>query len=203
MGVNHDQLIPAHRVISNASCTTNCLAPVAYVLHRGVGIERGYMTTIHAYTGDQTTIDTLHHDLRRARAAALSMIPTSTGAAKAVGLVLPALKGKLDGTAIRVPTANVSLIDFTFDATRNTSRDEINGLMEEAAASGRLRGILGINNAPTVSVDFNHDPHSAVFDVTQTQILDQRFVRVLAWYDNEWGFSRRMLEVATLLGQLA
>jgi len=185
MGVNHDQLIPAHRVISNASCTTNCLAPVAYVLHRGVGIERGYMTTIHAYTGDQTTIDTLHHDLRRARAAALSMIPTSTGAAKAVGLVLPALKGKLDGTAIRVPTANVSLIDFTFDATRNTSRDEINGLMEEAAASSRLRGILGINNAPTVSVDFNHDPHSAVFDVTQTQILDERFVRVLAWYDNE------------------
>ena len=203
MGVNHDQLMPAHKVISNASCTTNCLAPVAYVLQRGVGIERGYMTTIHAYTGDQTTIDTLHHDLRRARAAALSMIPTSTGAAKAVGLVLPALAGKLDGTAIRVPTANVSLIDFTFDAARNTSRDEINGLMEEAADSSRLRGILGINKAPTVSVDFNHDPHSAVFDVTQTQILDQRFVRVLAWYDNEWGFSRRMLEVAALLGQLA
>jgi len=198
MGVNHDQLIPAHRVISNASCTTNCLAPVAYVLHRGVGIERGYMTTIHAYTGDQTTIDTLHHDLRRARAAALSMIPTSTGAAKAVGLVLPALKGKLDGTAIRVPTANVSLIDFTFDATRNTSRDEINGLMEEAAASSRLRGILGINNAPTVSVDFNHDPHSAVFDVTQTQILDERFVRVLAWYDNEWGYSCRCVDLVKM-----
>ena len=203
LGVNHHELTPEHRVISSASCTTNCLAPVAYVLQQGIGIERGYMTTIHAYTGDQNTVDTLHKDLRRARAAALSMIPTSTGAAKAVGLVLPALAGKLDGTAIRVPTANVSLIDFTFDAARNTSRDEINGLMEEAADSSRLRGILGINKAPTVSVDFNHDPHSAVFDVTQTQILDQRFVRVLAWYDNEWGFSRRMLEVAALLGQFA
>jgi len=201
MGVNHDQLSPEHKVISNASCTTNCLAPVAYVLQRGVGIERGYMTTIHAYTGDQNTIDTLHRDLRRARAAALSMIPTSTGAAKAVGLVLPALKGKLDGTAIRVPTANVSLIDFTFDAARDTSREEINALMEEAAGSSRLRGILGINNAPTVSVDFNHDPHSAVFDVTQTQILDKRFTRVLAWYDNEWGFSMRMLEAAAYLGR--
>jgi glyceraldehyde 3-phosphate dehydrogenase len=201
MGVNQDQLRPEHKVISNASCTTNCLAPVAYVLQRGIGIDRGYMTTIHAYTGDQTTIDTLHHDLRRARAAALSMIPTSTGAAKAVGLVLPALKGRLDGTAIRVPTANVSLIDFTFDAARDTSREEVNSLMEEAAGSSRLRGILGINNASTVSVDFNHDPHSAVFDVTQTQILDKRFVRVLAWYDNEWGFSLRMLDVAAYLGQ--
>ena len=202
MGVNHDELTPEHKVISNASCTTNCLAPVAYVLQRGVGIERGYMTTIHAYTGDQNTIDTLHRDLRRARAAALSMIPTSTGAAKAVGLVLPALKGKLDGTAIRVPTANVSLIDFTFDAARDTSREEINGLMEEAAGSSRLREILGINKAPTVSVDFNHDTHSAVFDVTQTQILDKRFVRVLAWYDNEWGFSMRIREVAAYLGRL-
>ena len=202
MGVNHDQLTPEHKVISNASCTTNCLAPVAYVLQRGVGIERGYMTTIHAYTGDQTTIDTLHRDLRRARAAALSMIPTSTGAAKAVGLVLPALKGKLDGTAIRVPTANVSLIDYTFDAARDTSREEINGLMEEAAESSRLRGILGINKASTVSVDFNHDPHSAVFDVTQTQILDKRFARVLAWYDNEWGFSLRLLDAAAYLGRL-
>jgi glyceraldehyde 3-phosphate dehydrogenase len=201
MGVNHDQLTPEHKVISNASCTTNCLAPVAYVLQQGIGIERGYMTTIHAYTGDQNTIDTLHRDLRRARAAALSMIPTSTGAAKAVGLVLPALKGKLDGTAIRVPTANVSLIDFTFDAARDTSREEVNGLMEKAAGSSRLRGILGINTAPTVSVDFNHDPHSAVFDVTQTQILDNRFVRVLAWYDNEWGFSMRMLEMAAYLGR--
>src|SRR3974390_35604 len=203
MGVNHDQLTPEHKVISNASCTTNCLAPVAYVLQRGVGIERGYMTTIHSYTGDQNTIDTLHRDLRRARAAALSMIPTSTGAAKAVGLVLPALKGKLDGTAIRVPTANVSLIDFTFDSARETSGDEVNSLMEEAARSNRLRGILGINKAPTVSVDFNHDAHSSTFDVTQTQVLDKRFVRVLAWYDNEWGFSNRMVEVAAYFGGVA
>jgi glyceraldehyde 3-phosphate dehydrogenase len=203
MGVNHDALEPSHRVVSNASCTTNCLAPVAYVLHNGIGIERGYMTTIHAYTGDQSLQDTLHRDLRRARAAALSMIPTSTGAAKAVGLVLPALAGKLDGTAIRVPTANVSLIDFTFDAARETSADEVNALMEDAAKSNRLRGILGINKAPTVSVDFNHDPHSSTFDVTQTQVLDKRFVRVLAWYDNEWGFSNRMVEVAGLVGALA
>jgi len=202
MGVNHDELKPAHEVISNASCTTNCLAPVAYVLHQGIGIERGYMTTIHAYTGDQNTVDTLHHDLRRARAAALSLIPTSTGAARAVGLVLPALKGKLDGTAIRVPTANVSLIDFKFDAARETSSDEVNGLMEDAAKSNRLKGIIGINKAPTVSVDFNHDPHSSTFDVTQTQVLDKRFVRVLAWYDNEWGFSNRMVEVAALFGQM-
>jgi glyceraldehyde 3-phosphate dehydrogenase len=201
MGVNHQELTPEHKVISNASCTTNCLAPVAYVLQQGIGIERGYMTTIHAYTGDQNTVDTLHKDLRRARAAALSMIPTSTGAAKAVGLVLPALKGKLDGTAIRIPTANVSLIDFKFDASRDTSREEVNALMEEAAGSARLRGILGINKAPTVSVDFNHDPHSATFDVTQTQVLDKRFVRVLAWYDNEWGFSNRMIEVAAHFGR--
>jgi glyceraldehyde 3-phosphate dehydrogenase len=201
MGVNHHELMPEHKVISNASCTTNCLAPVAYVLQQGIGIERGYMTTIHAYTGDQNMVDTLHKDLRRARAAALSMIPTSTGAAKAVGLVLPALKGKLDGTAIRIPTANVSLIDFKFDAARDTSREEVNTLMEAAAGSARLRGILGINKAPTVSVDFNHDPHSATFDVTQTQVLDKRFVRVLAWYDNEWGFSNRMLEVAVFFGR--
>jgi glyceraldehyde 3-phosphate dehydrogenase len=201
IGVNHDELIPEHRVVSKASCTTNCLAPVAYVLQQGIGIERGYMTTIHAYTGDQNTVDTLHKDLRRARAAALSMIPTSTGAAKAVGLVLPALKGKLDGTAIRVPTANVSLIDFNFDAARDTSREEVNALMEEAAESNRLRGILGINKAPTVSIDFNHDPHSAIFDVTQTQVLDKRFVRVLAWYDNEWGFSNRMVEAAAYLAR--
>ena len=201
MGVNHRELMPEHRVISNASCTTNCLAPVAYVLQQGIGIECGYMTTIHAYTGDQNTVDTLHKDLRRARAAALSMIPTSTGAAKAVGLVLPALKGKLDGTAIRVPTANVSLIDFEFDAARDTSRDEVNGLMETAAESNQLRGILGINSEPTVSADFNHDPHSAIFDVTQTQVLDKRFVRVLAWYDNEWGFSNRMVEAAAYFGR--
>ncbi len=202
MGVNHDELTPAHKVVSNASCTTNCLAPVAYVLHQGIGIERGYMTTIHSYTGDQSLQDTLHSDLRRARAASLSLIPTSTGAAKAVGLVLPALKGKLDGTAIRVPTANVSLIDFTFDATRDTSSDEVNGLMEDAAKSNRLKGIIGINKAPTVSVDFNHDSHSSTFDVTQTQVLDNRFVRVLSWYDNEWGFSNRMVEVAALFGQM-
>ena len=202
MGVNHDELTPVHKIVSNASCTTNCLAPVAYVLHQGIGIERGYMTTIHSYTGDQSLQDTLHSDLRRARAASLSLIPTSTGAAKAVGLVLPALKGKLDGTAIRVPTANVSLIDFTFDAARGTSSDEVNGLMEDAAKSNRLKGIIGINKAPTVSVDFNHDSHSSTFDVTQTQVLDHRFVRILSWYDNEWGFSNRMVEVAALFGQM-
>ena len=202
MGVNQEELKPAHQVISNASCTTNCLAPVAYVLHRGIGIERGYMTTIHAYTGDQSLQDTLHSDLRRARAAAQSLIPTSTGAARAVGLVLPALKGKLDGTAIRVPTVNVSLIDFKFDSARDTSADEVNTLMEDAAKSNRLKGIIGINKAPTVSVDFNHDPHSSTFDVTQTQVLDKRFVRVLAWYDNEWGFSNRMVEVAAYFGGL-
>jgi glyceraldehyde 3-phosphate dehydrogenase len=202
MGVNHDELKPTHEVISNGSCTTNCLVPVAYVLHQGIGIERGYMTTIHSYTGDQSLQDTLHSDLRRARAAGLSLIPTSTGAARAVGLVLPALKGKLDGTAIRVPTANVSLIDFKFDSARETSSDEVNGLMEDAAKSNRLKGIIGINKAPTVSVDFNHDPHSSTFDVTQTQVLDRRFVRVLAWYDNEWGFSNRMVEVAALFGQM-
>ena len=201
MGVNHQELTPEHKVISNASCTTNCLAPVAYVLQQGIGIERGYMTTIHAYTGDQNIVDALHKDLHRARAAALSMIPTSTGAAKTVGLVLPALKGKLDGTAIRVPTPNVSLIDFKFDAARDTSREEVNTLMEKAAGSNQLRGILGINKAPTVSVDFNHDPHSATFDVTQTQVLDKRFVRVLAWYDNEWGFSNRLVEVAAYFGR--
>jgi glyceraldehyde 3-phosphate dehydrogenase len=203
MGVNHDGLTPEHEVISNASCTTNCLAPVAYVLHQGIGIERGYMTTIHAYTSDQSLQDTLHGDLRRARAAGQSLIPTSTGAARAVGLVLPALKGKLDGTAIRVPTANVSLIDFKFDSARETAADEVNALMEEAAKSNRLKGIVGINRAPTVSVDFNHDPHSSTFDVTQTQVLDKRFVRVLAWYDNEWGFSNRMVEVAAYFGGLA
>jgi glyceraldehyde 3-phosphate dehydrogenase len=202
MGVNHDDLSASHQVISNASCTTNCLAPVAYVLHRGIGIERGYMTTIHSYTGDQSLQDTLHSDLRRARAAALSLIPTSTGAARAVGLVLPALKGKLDGTAIRVPTANVSLIDFKFDSARETSADEVNALMEDAAKSNRLKGIVGINKAPTVSVDFNHDPHSSTFDVTQTQVLDKTFVRVLSWYDNEWGFSNRMVEVAAHFGAM-
>jgi glyceraldehyde 3-phosphate dehydrogenase len=201
-GVNDDELSSKHQVISNASCTTNCLAPVAYVLHKGIGIERGYMTTIHAYTGDQSLQDTLHSDLRRARAANLSLIPTSTGAARAVGLVLPELKGKLDGTAIRVPTPNVSLIDFKFDAARDTTADEVNTLMQDAAKSNRFNGIIGINNAPTVSIDFNHDSHSSTFDVTQTQVLEKSFVRVLSWYDNEWGFSNRMVEVAAQFGAM-
>jgi glyceraldehyde 3-phosphate dehydrogenase len=202
IGVNHDQLQAKHKVISNASCTTNCLAPVAYVLHEGIGIERGFMTTIHAYTGDQSTVDTLHKDLRRARAAGLSLIPTSTGAAKAVGLVLPSLNGKLDGTSIRVPTPNVSVIDFKFDAARDTSADEINELMVKAAASSRFKGILGINREPTVSIDFNHDPHSSTFDVTQSVVIGKRLCRVLAWYDNEWGFSNRMVDAAVLFGGL-
>ncbi len=202
MGVNSDQVKPAHTVISNGSCTTNCLAPVAYVLNEGVGIEHGYMTTIHAYTGDQSTVDTLHKDLRRARAAALSMIPTSTGAARALGLVLPALKGKLDGTAIRVPVANVSLIDFKFTAARDTSRDEINELMVSAANSNRFKGILAVNKEELVSADFNHDPHSSTVDLTQTAVLGARFCRVMSWYDNEWGFANRMVEAAALVGKL-
>jgi glyceraldehyde 3-phosphate dehydrogenase len=202
MGVNNEALKPEHKIISNASCTTNCLAPVAYVLNQGIGIERGYMTTIHSYTGDQNTVDTLHKDLRRARAAALSMIPTSTGAAKAVGLVLPALKGKLDGTAIRVPTPNVSLVDFKFDAARDTSVDEINELMIKAAGSNRLRGILDVTKEELVSVDFNHNPHSSTFDLTQTQVIEKRFVRVMSWYDNEWGFSNRMCDAAVLFGRM-
>src|SRR5229473_2864338 len=196
LGVNHDELKPSHTVISNGSCTTNCLAPVAYVLHEGIGIERGFMTTIHSYTGDQSTVDTLHKDLRRARAAALSMIPTSTGAAKAVGLVLPSLKGKLDGTSIRVPTANVSVIDFKFDAARDTSVEEINELMIKAAGSNRFKGIIGLNREPTVSCDFNHDPHSSTFDLTQTVVMGKRLARVMSWYDNEWGFSNRMVDAA-------
>jgi len=202
MGVNSDQLSAKHTVVSNGSCTTNCLAPVAYVLNEGVGIEHGFMTTIHAYTGDQSTVDTLHKDLRRARAAALSMIPTSTGAARALGLVLPALKGKLDGTAIRVPTANVSLIDFKFTAARDTSKDEINALMVSAANSNRFRGILAVNKEELVSVDFNHSSASSTFDLTQTTVLGSRFCRVLSWYDNEWGFSNRMVEAAALVGRL-
>jgi glyceraldehyde 3-phosphate dehydrogenase len=201
LGVNGDKLKPQHTVISNGSCTTNCLAAVAYVLNEGVGIERGYMTTIHAYTGDQNTVDTLHKDMRRARAAALSMIPTSTGAARAMGLVMPALKGKLDGTSIRVPTADVSVIDFKFNAARDTSADEINELMVKASKSNRFKGILAVNKDEVVSVDFTHDPHSATFDLTQTVVLDKRFCRVLAWYDNEWGFSNRMVEAAALVGK--
>ena len=202
MGVNHDALTSDHVIVSNASCTTNCLAPVAYVLHEAVGIERGYMTTIHSYTGDQPTVDTLHKDLHRARAAALSMIPTSTGAAKAVGLVLPALKGKLDGTAIRVPTANVSLIDLTFTTARDTSVEELNNAILAAAESPRFKGILGTNAAPLVSSDFNHDPHSSTFDLKQTVVLDKRFCRILSWYDNEWGFSNRMADTAVAIGKL-
>ncbi len=194
-GVNHDKLNRDHTVVSNASCTTNCLAPVADVLHKAVGIERGFMTTIHAYTGDQRTVDTLHKDLRRARAAGVSMIPTSTGAAKAVGLVLPELAGKLDGTAIRVPTPNVSMIDLTFVASRETTSEEVNAAVKEAA-DGRMAGILGYVEAPLVSIDFNHSPLSSAFDSTQTQVLEGTFVRVLSWYDNEWGFSNRMPDTA-------
>ena len=201
-GVNHQQLNNNHGIVSNASCTTNCLAPVAKVLHDAIGIERGFMTTIHAYTGDQSTVDTLHKDLRRARAAGVSLIPTSTGAAKAVGLVLPELKGKLDGTSVRVPTPNVSLIDFKFDAKRATTAEEVNDAVKKAAASGPLKDILAVNTAPLVSIDFNHNPASATFDLTQTQVIDGKFVRVLAWYDNEWGFSNRMSDVAVVMGKV-
>jgi len=200
-GVNHDQLKPEHTVVSNASCTTNCLAPVAFILDAAVGIEKGYMTTIHAYTGDQPTLDTMHKDLYRARAAALSMIPTTTGAAKAVGLVLPALKGKLDGSSIRVPTPNVSLIDFKFVAKRNTSVEEINDAMKKAAA-GTLKGILDINDQPLVSSDFNHNPASSTFDLKQTQVMGGNLVRVVSWYDNEWGFSNRMSDTAVAMASL-
>jgi glyceraldehyde 3-phosphate dehydrogenase len=200
-GVNHDKLTKDHLVVSNASCTTNCLAPVAYVLNETVGLERGFMTTIHAYTGDQNTVDTLHKDLRRARAAALSMIPTSTGAARAIGLVLPELKGKLDGTSIRVPTPNVSLIDLTIVTKKPTTVDEINAAML-AASTGKLKGVLGTTTEELVSSDFNHNPASSTFDLTQTQVIDGTFVRVLSWYDNEWGFSNRMLDTATAMGKL-
>ena len=200
-GVNHEKLQAAHKVVSNGSCTTNCLAPVAQVLHETVGIEQGYMTTIHAYTGDQPTQDTLHKDLRRARGAAQSIIPTSTGAARAIGLVLPELKGKLDGTAIRVPTPNVSMIDLVITAKRATDAKEINEAIKRAAA-GRLKGILAASDEPLVSIDFNHNPASATFDLTQTQIIEGRLVRVLAWYDNEWGFSNRMSDTAVAMGKL-
>ncbi|WP_407523384.1 type I glyceraldehyde-3-phosphate dehydrogenase [Methylobacterium oryzisoli] len=200
-GVNHDKLTADHLVISNASCTTNCLAPVAKVLNDAVGIERGFMTTIHSYTNDQPSLDQMHKDLYRARAAALSMIPTSTGAAKAVGLVLPELNGKLDGTAIRVPTPNVSVVDFKFVAKRATSVSEINEAIK-AAANGPLKGVLGYTEAPNVSIDFNHDPHSSTFHIDQTKVLDGTFVRVLSWYDNEWGFSNRMADTAVAMAKL-
>jgi glyceraldehyde 3-phosphate dehydrogenase len=200
-GVNHDKLTRDHVVVSNASCTTNCLSPVVQVLNQAVGIDKGFMTTIHSYTGDQPTLDTMHKDLYRARAAAMSMIPTSTGAAKAVGLVLPELKGKLDGVAIRVPTPNVSVVDLKFVAKRATSVQEINEAIK-AAAEGRLKGILGYTNEPNVSIDFNHDPHSSIFHMDQTKVMDGTLVRIMTWYDNEWGFSNRMSDTAVAMGKL-
>jgi glyceraldehyde 3-phosphate dehydrogenase len=200
-GVNHTKLTAEHKVVSNASCTTNCLAPVAKVLHELVGIKSGFMTTIHSYTNDQNVLDQAHKDIRRARAAALNMIPTSTGAAAAVGLVLPELKGKLDGTAIRVPTPNVSVVDLKFVPGRETSVAEINKAMEHAAAQ-ELKGILGVTDEQLVSTDFNHNPMSSTFDLTQTQIVDGRLVRVLAWYDNEWGFSNRMADTAVAMAKV-
>ena len=197
-GVNHETLAGDHTVVSNASCTTNCLAPVADVLNKTIGIEKGFMTTVHSFTGDQPVLDTLHSDPRRARGAAQSMIPTSTGAAKAVGLVLPELNGKLDGTSVRVPISNVSLIDLTFMSTRETTAEEVNAAFKEAA-EGRLKGVLGYNEAPLVSIDFNHNPASSSFDATQTQVMGGNFVRVLSWYDNEWGFSNRMSDTAVVL----
>ncbi|HEY1724831.1 MAG TPA: type I glyceraldehyde-3-phosphate dehydrogenase [Steroidobacteraceae bacterium] len=193
-GVNDDVLKASHTVISNASCTTNCLTPVAKVLNDSVGIVAGVMTTVHSYTNDQVLTDVYHTDLRRARSATQSMIPAKTGAASAVGLVMPELKGKLDGFAVRVPTINVSLVDLSFSAKRATSVEEINGLMKAAASSGRLQGILAYNDAPLVSVDFNHDAHSSIFDATMTKVISGSLVKVCAWYDNEWGFSNRMLD---------
>lgn len=201
-GVNHMSLRPEDKIISNASCTTNCLAPVAKVLNEHVGIVKGFMTTIHSYTGDQPTLDTLHSDLYRARAAAVSMIPTSTGAAKAVGLVLPDLNGKLDGVAIRVPTPNVSCVDLTFESVRPTSIEEVNAALCAAAAEGPLKDILGVTSLPNVSVDFNHDSRSSIVALDQTKVLDGTMVRVLAWYDNEWGFANRMLDTAAAIAKL-
>ncbi|WP_029010364.1 type I glyceraldehyde-3-phosphate dehydrogenase [Azospirillum halopraeferens] len=197
-GVNHDKLTADHRIVSNASCTTNCLAPVAFVLNNTIGIDHGFMTTIHSYTGDQRVVDTMHKDLHRARAAALNMIPTSTGAAKAVGKVLPDLKGKLDGTAIRVPTPNVSVVDFKFVAKRATSVEEIQKAIREAA-EGPLKGVLGCYDEPLVSSDFNHDAHSSIFALKETKVIDGTFVRVMTWYDNEWGFSCRMSDTAVAM----
>ena len=200
-GVNHQDLTSDDVVVSNASCTTNCLAPVAKVLNENFGIVRGFMTTVHSYTGDQPTLDTMHSDLYRARAAATSMIPTSTGAAKAVGLVLPELSGKLDGVAIRVPTPNVSVVDLTVEVPSDVTADQINAAMH-AAAAGPLKGILGVTDKKLVSMDFNHDPHSSIFATDQTKVLDGRMVRILSWYDNEWGFSNRMSDTAVTMGAL-
>ena len=199
-GVNHQKISKNHLVISNASCTTNCLAPIAMALNNGVGISQGFMTTIHSYTGDQPTLDTMHSDLYRSRAAAGNMIPTSTGAAKAVGLVLPELNGKLDGVSVRVPTQNVSVVDFKFNASRSTSVDEINNIIKETA-NGELNNILGFTDEPLVSSDFNHDSRSSIFHMDQTKVMDNTFVRVLSWYDNEWGFSNRMSDTAVAIGK--
>jgi len=200
-GVNHDKLTKEHKVVSNASCTTNCLAPVAKVLNDAVGIDKGFMTTVHAYTNDQHILDQVHKDLHRARAAALSLIPTSTGAAKAVGLVLPELKGKLDGVAIRAPVPNVSIVDLKFLAKKSTDKEEINGAIKRAAEQ-QLKGILGYTTAPNVSIDFNHDPHSSTFHMDQTKVQNGTLVRVMSWYDNEWGFSNRMGDTAVAMGKL-
>ena len=200
-GVNDGALTADDIVVSNASCTTNCLAPVAKVLNDGLGIKRGFMTTVHSYTGDQPTLDTMHKDLYRARAAAMSMIPTSTGAAKAVGLVLPELDGKLDGVAIRVPTPNVSCVDLTFEASRDTTAEEINDIIRAAAAEGPLKGILGVTDAKLVSQDFNHDPRSSTFATDQTKVMDGNLCRILTWYDNEWGFSNRMSDTAVAMAK--
>ena len=198
-GVNDTILNKKHKIISNGSCTTNCLAPVAMILDKNVGIESGFMTTIHSFTGDQKTVDQSHSDLRRSRAASCSMIPTSTGAAKALSLVLPKLKGKLDGTAIRVPTPNVSLIDLTFVSKKKTSIEEINSSMILASKTKKLKGILSVNNLPLVSIDFNHNSNSSIFDLTQTQVINNKFCRILSWYDNEWGFSNRMIDTLLIL----
>ena len=199
-GVNHQKISKDHLVISNASCTTNCLAPIAMALNNGVGVTQGFMTTIHSYTGDQPTLDTMHSDLYRSRAAAGNMIPTSTGAAKAVGLVLPELNGKLDGVSVRVPTQNVSVVDFKFNASRSTSVDEINNIIK-VSANGELKNILGFTDEPLVSSDFNHDSRSSIFHMDQTKVMDNTFVRVLSWYDNEWGFSNRMSDTAVAIGK--
>ena len=200
-GVNHEKLTAEHTIVSNASCTTNCLAPFAKVLNDAIGIERGLMTTIHAYTNDQKILDQIHEDPRRSRAAAMSMIPTTTGAARAVGEVLPELKGRLDGSAIRVPTPNVSVVDLTFTPKRDTTKDEVNALLK-AAANGSLKGILGYTDEPLVSIDFNHDSHSSTIDSLETTVIDGKLVRVLSWYDNEWGFSNRMIDTAGVMAGL-
>ena len=201
-GVNHDKLKPEHTIVSNASCTTNCLAPVAKVLNDAIGIERGLMTTIHAYTNDQKILDQIHPDMRRARAAGMSIIPTTTGAARAVGEVLPELKGKLDGSAVRVPTPNVSLVDLTFTPSRDTTKDEVNAILKAAADSGPLAGILNYTDEPLVSIDLNHNASSSTVDSLETAVIDGKLVRVVSWYDNEWGFSNRMVDTAGAIGKL-